>query len=115
VAFGDVEAASLDYAFVVDGRVFPLLPNACVGGPGGGLDESSAVHCNLGFEGAPAQSQNGRLEVRLGEAGTAALSVDIAFHAFNYCGDGMAQIVVSAGDAGLPTATAVTYVDACSL
>jgi len=109
VAFGDIGAASLSYAFVVDGKAVNLQLAACRGEVG----ESSAVHCDVGFDAYPAQRPQGRLEVGGADGGPVQLSVDIALQPFNYCGNGMAQIVISTGDGGMPTASAVTYLDAC--
>jgi hypothetical protein len=111
VAFGSPEAASLSYAFVVDGKAFDVHREACRGGYG----ESSAVHCDIGFEGLPAQHSEGRLDVGAPDGGPVLLSIDISLQAFNYCGNGMAQIVVSASDGGAPIASAITYLDACAL
>ena len=110
IAFGDAGAKALFYAFVVDGQIVRQSAR-CVDGHGA----SSSFHCDLPFFAYPAMTPLVRLEVAASEGGPVLLSREIPLKPFNYCGNGVAQMVVSAGDAGLPTASDVTYLDICSL
>lgn len=110
VAFGDSGARALSYAFVVDGALVRQSA-MCIDGHGA----SSSLHCDLPFFSYPAMTPLIRLEVAATEGGPILLSRDIALKPFNYCGNGVAQIVVSMADAGVPTAGEVTYIDICSL
>ncbi len=109
VGFGDLGARSLSYAFVVDGQVFAGNPYCPVD-----HGESAAFRCDVQFESYPAQHPLVRVDVGAADGGPVLLSVDVPLQPFNYCGSGMAYVVVTAGDAGQPTASAVSYLDVCS-
>ena len=45
--------------------------------------------------------------------GAVVLSREITLMPFNYCGNGIAQVIASTGDGGMPSFGDVTYVTAC--
>jgi hypothetical protein len=61
----------------------------------------------MGFYGDPAERE---IDVTIGTA-----SLKVPLRPFNYCGDGIAQVVVTSPDAGGPLFAPVTYVNACGL
>lgn len=110
VAFGDSYAASFSYVFQADDGLTFSDRNMCPGGYG----ESTALHCDDAFYGNPNEKLI-TLRVSKGDAGPILLSRDIPLTPFNYCGNGIAEVVATTSDAGMPELSAVQYVDACSL
>jgi hypothetical protein len=107
VAFGDPASANLSYTFTANDGV------TSGGGPcPSGYGESTALHCDIGFYGNPSETVV-TVQVGSDEAGPPALSRSITLDPFNSCGNGIAQIVSTVNDAGVPELSAVQYINAC--
>ena len=107
VVFGDAEAASLSYTFTFPDRTLTWTPDAPydVGFCPAGYGESSAYRCDIGIDTSPVQALLVTVTVR-------GASIDIPLQPFNYCGIGMAELVVSV-DHGSVSFGPVRYVNPC--
>jgi hypothetical protein len=106
IAFGDPSAAAFAYSVHDDSGAVFSQRNECPGG-------STTLRCDIGFYSNPVVKPVMTLRIADGDGGAVLVSRDIALTPFNYCGNGVAQVVVVAGDAGLPQVSDVQYVDAC--
>jgi hypothetical protein len=109
VAFGDHAAAAFRYSFHADDGIASSDPGPC---PGPGYGGSLAIHCDDGFYGN-SQERVVTLQVSNADGGQILLSRDIPLTPFNYCGNGIAQVVATTGDAGMPELSAAQYLNAC--
>jgi hypothetical protein len=108
ITFGDADARNLTYSFRTnDGMTFSDR-NSCWAGYG----ESTNLHCDLAFYAGTTDTVV-TVQISRGDGGAPLLSRDIPLTPFNYCGKGIAQVVVTIGDAGLPAVSEVQYLDAC--
>ncbi|MEO8798188.1 MAG: hypothetical protein ABI551_09905 [Polyangiaceae bacterium] len=108
VSFGDPIAASWSYSEQQADGTFG--PNPCPQGYG----ESDALHCDLGFFGYPGLTEM-TLQVATEEGGPAVATKKLELTPFNYCGDDIEHVVVSASDGGVPVIADPTIVSACGL
>jgi hypothetical protein len=95
------------YTFRADDG-FTSDANQCPTAPG----ESSTVHCDIAFYASPAERAVD-IEIRASDAGPVIASRTVTLMPFNRCGAGMAQVLVTSDDGGVPSISGLTYVDAC--
>ena len=108
IGFGDPSAAEFSYEFQFDDGFNTSVRNEC---PSGG---STDLRCDLAVYGDPAETV-ATIHVSQSEGGAVLLSRVVQLRPFNYCGDGIAQLIATTGDAGTPELSAVQYVTACGM
>lgn len=108
VSFGDEGARALTYAVTTDdGLTFSDQYSPCPGGYG----ESTAFVCDLGYY-AGTNEKTFTLHVSRADSGPALLSRDIPLTSFNYCGRGVAYVVVTTA-ADTAVISDVRYISVC--
>jgi hypothetical protein len=107
IAFGDEGAAKIAYTFVrSDGRRSTSEDASCLRGYG----ESPNLHCDLGVFATAAETS-----ITITAESASPSSVIVSLAPFNYCGDQIAQVVVTTSEGGKVEFGQVVYVDACGL
>ena len=110
VAFGDSSAATFSYVFDADDGFASSDRNPCPSGYG----ESTALHCDIAFFANP-NERAVSLSIAGADGGAVLLARDISLMPFSNCGVGIAQVVATTTDAGMPELSAVQYVTACGM
>jgi hypothetical protein len=108
IAFGDTTAAGFSYVFHADDGFMSAERGPCPSGYG----ESSTLHCDIAFYASP-NERGVTVEISDAEGGPVLFSRAIPLTAFNYCGNGIAQVIATTSDAGGPDLSSVKYVNAC--
>jgi hypothetical protein len=108
IAFGDAPAAGFSYVFRADDGFTSAERAPCPGGYG----ESQALRCDIGFYANP-NERVVTVTISDADGGSVLLSRAIPLTAFNYCGNGIAQVVATISDAGGLDLSNVQYVNAC--
>jgi hypothetical protein len=111
VVFGDSAAASLSYFFTAS-DIGTMAGNGCPGDGPGQLGESSTFRCDTSFFGNPNETSV-VVRVMASDAGPTLASRAVPLTSFNYCGAGVAEVVVTVSDAGAVEIGAPTYADSC--
>lgn len=107
IVFGDRGAAGLSYLFRSDDGTTSRGEGPC----DGLRSASSGFHCDMPYY-AGTTARVVTVDVSL-PGGAVVLSREITLMPFNYCGNGIAQVIASTGDGGMPSFGDVTYVTAC--
>lgn len=112
VAFGDEGARALEYSVTTDdGLRFDDEYLPCPSGYG----ESSGFRCDLGYYGS-AKQMRFTLHIAAEKDGSLLISREIPLTEFNYCGRGVAYVIVTTSDAGRadpPALSEVRYISVC--
>ena len=105
IAFADPSAAAFGYSLRDGTGSLQSERNQCPSG--------SSLDCDLGFYGYPSEKLDVTILVTVDDGGTVLTTRDVLLKPFNYCGVGVAQVVASTDDAGMPQLSAVDYANAC--
>jgi hypothetical protein len=108
IAYGDSWASTLTYTVTTDDGFTWTNSTNCVDT----ATYAPLIHCDQGYDGDPQQTLY-TLTI-LGEGGVLD-TVQIPLTPFNYCGKGMAYVIVSASDAGPSPVVDVSYISPCDL
>jgi hypothetical protein len=108
VSFGDDGARALVYSARTDDGMEFDGPSMCPEGYG----ESESFRCDIGYFGSPGQKT---FTLKIAKDATSAplISKEIQLTEFNYCGKGVAHVIITTGEGAMPSVSDVRYISVC--
>lgn len=108
LSFGDEGARALVYSVTTDDGMQFDGPSPCPAGYG----ESEAFRCDIGYFGN-AEQKVFTLRVAKDATSAAIIVKEIELTEFNYCGRGVAHVIVTTNEAAMPSVSDVRYISVC--